>query len=127
MAPSQVSQLLENEPPEASINKKPQQYQIDMSKTKSIYDFCIDTKVITNGITEVDFVKDVSEGNFKTIHSNAEQQKSKSKCKYIIYVLSSHIGNEWYLAATRSINIEPNRCSGINVPNAWKKQANALK
>jgi hypothetical protein len=30
----------------------------------------------------------VDSANFKTIHDQAKQKKSKSKCKYIIFILS---------------------------------------
>jgi hypothetical protein len=113
-----------------SIENQPesQQYIFDIGKITTIYNFCIDTGVISNSISNVNFINAVNNADFKNVFANAEQQKAKSKCKYIIYVLSHTVSAEsWYQNTARSINTEPNKCSGINVPSDWKRQANALK
>ena len=100
----------------------------EIEKITKIYNFCIDTGVISNSISNVNFINAVNNANFKNVFANAEQRNAKSKCKYIIYVLSSAVSAEnWYQNTARSINTEPNKCSGINVPSDWKRQAKALK
>ncbi|GAB6395253.1 MAG: hypothetical protein MdMp024_1565 [Bacteroidales bacterium] len=104
---------------------KPQQYTVDTGKITAVYDFCIETNVISDSISEVDFINAVSKADFKPIYETA---KLKHKCKYIIYVLSFLINNpmrsQWYKDTAHSINTEPNKCSGANVPGDWKKDAN---
>jgi hypothetical protein len=108
---------------------KPKQYIFDISKITAVYSFCVKTKVLDgSAISNVDFINAVNEANFKTIHAHAEQQRSKSKCKYIIFLLSKFIvGGSWYLNTAHSINTEPNKCSGIGVPVRWKKEADTIK
>ena len=110
----------------ASANN-PQQYKLDIKKLAKVYTFCIDTGVIDNSISNVDFINAASYADFKQIYANAEQQKSKSKCKYIIFVISKFAGGEWYLDTTNGIGIKPNKCSGANIPADWKRDADAIK
>jgi hypothetical protein len=115
---------IQNEPKQIKSGiENPKRYKFDILKVTDIYNFCINTNVISNSILNVDFINAVDSADFTPILFDGE----KSKCKYIIYILSKIISPEWYLAAAHSINTEPNRCSGINVPCEWKKQANALK
>jgi hypothetical protein len=108
---------------------KHQQYILDTTKITEVYNFCVDTDVIDGSIiSNVGFINAVNDANFKTIYAHAEQQKTKSKCKYIIYVLSKFVNNDkWYLNTAHSIDTEPNKCSGITVPADWKEQANSIK
>ena len=112
----------------ALTDSKSQQYEFDAVKVLGVYDFCVSTKIIDSSISNVDFINAVNKADFKVIHANAELQKGKSKCKYIIYILSQIINvAEWYKSSANSINTEPNKCSGITVPLDWRNQANALK
>jgi hypothetical protein len=117
--------------PEPGIKKEEwtKQYDFDMGKVAKIYEFCIDT-VISNSITKTDFINAIVNADFADIYRDAEQKKAKGKCKYIVFVLNYTIkehASEWYLKAAHSINTEPTKCSGINVPDKWKKQADKLK
>jgi len=104
-------------------------YQFDTTKITTIYNFCVDTNVFSGVITEVDFINAVNNADFSAIY----EKSTKGKCKYIIYILSFSVKNTnantetWYQKAAHSIKTEPNKCSGINVPNDWKNQANSLK
>lgn len=103
-------------------------YIIDEQKALNVYYFCIETNVIDNTITEEMFIEEIKNANFTKIYANSEELNSKSKCKYIIYILSFLVqGKSWYQNAAHSINTEPNKCSGINVPYNWKEAANKLK
>jgi hypothetical protein len=108
-------------------------YSINAAKTEAIYNFCINTEVIGNVISNTDFINFVSSANFKSLQDNAIKNKKKCKCKYIIYILSHHIlalkpeNKEWYRDAANSIGIKPEDCSKITVPVDWKKQADSLK
>jgi hypothetical protein len=86
---------------------KPQQYKPNTQKVTDVYNFCIDTNVISNDITEIDFINYVANANFKEIYANTEQQGAKSKCKYIIFILSYAIDDtirkEWYSKTAHSI------------------------
>ena len=117
--------------PESKIDKKNIKLKLDIKDIKKftdVYDFCIETKVISEYISNLDFINATNNADFSQIYTNAEQENSKTKFKYIIYVLSFIIDNpEWYLLAAQNINTEPNKCSGANVPTVWKKQADALK
>jgi hypothetical protein len=126
---SQAGTAEQQKPNANEVNaSKPQQYAFDPAKITAVYNFCIETNVLSNTISNVAFINAVNSANFKTIHDNAEQQRSKSKCKYIIFILSKFVaGNDWYLTTAHSINTEPNRCSGITVPLDWKNRADALK
>jgi hypothetical protein len=108
---------------------KSQQYSSDLAKIEEIYDFCVRSKIIDNNIiSSVDFVNAVNQADFRTIHDYAEENGAKSKCKYIIYIISfSFKGSDWYLKTAHSINTEPSKCSGANVPFEWKKEADELK
>ena len=112
-----------------SIGKAEQnRFSFRVASIERIYDFCISTKVLDSEIiSNINFVNAVHSANFKAIHDHTSQIKSKSKCKYIIYVLSKFMGEDWYLKTAHSINTEPNRCSGITVPLEWKKKVNAIK
>jgi hypothetical protein len=118
---------------ESKTNKvntgKSQRYTFDTAKISAVYDFCIETKVFNSSdVTEVDFIKAVDSADFRSIHAESEKTKGKSRCKYIIYVLSKFIsGDNWYLNTAHSINTEPNKCSGITVPSEWKKKVNDIK
>jgi hypothetical protein len=106
----------------------PKQYTLDIEKITKVYNFCVNTEVIDGTIiSNVDFINAVNNADFRVIYTHAEQQKTKGKCKYIIYVLSKFVNDKWYLNTARSIDIEPNRCSGINVPLDWRKKANAIR
>jgi hypothetical protein len=110
-------------------NTETPRYSFSTSKITEIYNFCTDTEVLQNAvISNVDFINAVNVANFKAIYDHAQQRKSKSKCKYIIFILNKFVtGDGWYLNTARSINTEPTKCSGINVPPEWKKRADAIK
>jgi hypothetical protein len=118
---------------ESNANKvndgKPQRYTFCTSKITEVYNFCIGTHVLDRTvISEVDFINAVNSADFGTIYGHAEERKRKCKCKYIIFILSKLVtGNGWYLNTAHSINTEPSRCSGITVPEAWKKGAKAIR
>ena len=109
-------------------NIKQNQFPFRVASIERIYDFCINTKVLDSEIiSNIDFVNAVHSANFKAIHNHASKIKSKSKCKYIIYVLGKFMGADWYLKTAHSIDTEPNKCSGITVPMQWKTKADAIK
>jgi hypothetical protein len=119
--------LVQNSQPEIVEPEKPSR-TFDVAKIAEIYKFCIDTGVIDEDIIpNMGFMNAVSQANFKTIYAHAEHQKSKRKCRYVIYVLSKLLGGEWYLEAAHSIDTEPTKCSGANVPAEWKRKALAIK
>jgi hypothetical protein len=126
--PPKAAKKLESNTNKDNVGKN-QQYTFDTVKITNIYNFCINTGVLINTvISNVDFINAVNTANFKTIYAHAEQQESKGKCKYIIFILSKFIaGDGWYLKTAHSINTEPCKCSGINVPSGWKKKANTIK
>jgi hypothetical protein len=114
--------------PNANEAGSSQQCNFDMAKVEQIYKFCRD--IISTEITQIDFVNAVANADFANIYRNATQNKAKGKCKYIIFILKHTIKEgsaDWYLKAAHSIDTEPNKCSGINVPYQWKKQADSLK
>jgi len=111
-----------------NLEKELLHYSFDENKILEVYKFCIETNVINNDISDSEFLECVSHADFRKIHLNAEEQNAKSKCKYIIYILSWLVnGEKWYLNTAQSIGTEPNRCSGINVPYKWKQEAETLK
>lgn len=103
----------------------------DSVNFQNFYCYCIKNKNVFDGdiITLQDFINAVLDANFARIHE--EDGTKKSKCKYIIYrlkeLISEPYNKEWYLAAAHSIDTEPCKCSGANVPKKWKKEANAIK
>lgn len=94
-----------------------------------IYNFCIETKVLDeNTVSNVDFIKTVESADFSIIYEHSKEQQSSTKMRYIIYVLNKFISiNDWFLNAAHSIDTEPSKCSGVNVPTNWKNKANAIK
>jgi len=94
-----------------------------------IYNFCIETKVLDeNIVSNVDFINTVESADFSIIYEHSKEQQSSTKMRYIIYVLNKFISiNDWFLNASHSIDTEPSKCSGVNVPTKWKDQANAIK
>ncbi len=94
-----------------------------------IYNFCTETKVLDeNTVSIVDFINAVDSANFSIIYKHSKEQQSSTKMRYIIYVLSKSIViNDWFLNAAHSIDTEPSKCSGVNVPTRWKDEANAIK
>jgi hypothetical protein len=125
----QTSQVIQPVVPiQQSDSVKPQQYKPNTQKVTDVYNFCIDTKVIGNDITEIDFINYVANANFKEIYANAEEHEGKIKVLYIIYVLKGCVDNkDWYRKTAHSVGTESSKCSGANVPYDWKNQANALK
>ncbi|MEN9917860.1 MAG: hypothetical protein RL662_296 [Bacteroidota bacterium] len=111
-----------------NLEKELLQYTFDEDKILNVYRFCLETHIISEEISESDFFEAVSQADFRKIHLNAEQQNAKSKCKYIIFILSWLVnGDKWYLNTAQSVGTEPNRCSGINVPYKWKQEAETLR
>ena len=94
-----------------------------------IYNFCIETKVLDeNIVSNVDFINTVESADFSIIYEHSKEQQSSTKMRYIIYVLNKFISiNDWFLNAAHSIDTEPSKCSGVNVPTKWKNKANAIK
>ncbi|MDR1644786.1 MAG: hypothetical protein LBS05_03020 [Tannerellaceae bacterium] len=116
----------------AANTGEPQQYTLDMTKISAVYKFCIDTGVLDNAIvSDVKFINAVHEANFREIHAHAASRGMKTKCTYIISVLSKFIPEnsrkEWYLKTAHSIGTEPTKCSGANVPSGWRREVDRLK
>ena len=114
----------DNPPPKANTHK---QYAFDISKVIIIYEFCIDTDVINNPISEIDFINAATNADFKYIYNNAKNIKSSNRFKYIISVLKGYFPKEWYSKAAHSIGTETNKLTGKNIDKEWKKRADALK
>ncbi|MDR1583237.1 MAG: hypothetical protein LBS55_08280 [Prevotellaceae bacterium] len=125
--PDKIQRKAEPLQPESNGNNK--QYTFDPSEITTVYDFCIDTGVLKSDVISLgNFISAVDSANFKDIYEHAKQQKAQCKCKYTIFVLSKFVtGEDWYLNTAHSIDTEPNRCSGINVPLGWKKNADKIK
>lgn len=102
---------------------------LDIVLINKIYNFCIETKVLDkNTITNVDFINAVEIADFLNIYKHSKEMQSSTKMRYIIYVLSKYnTSNNWFMNAAHSINTEPTKCSGVNVPTKWKNDANAIK
>jgi hypothetical protein len=121
------------EQPEENTNEensgKPQQYTFDIEKVTAVYNFCIETKVISNSISNVDFINAVATANFAKIYFR--EKTIKTKFKYIIHILSFSINDiNWYKEAANSIKVTPSMCSGANVKDRadrWSSNADKLK
>lgn len=101
------------------------QYAInDIEAINGIYKFCIETDVLDSEvISNVAFINAVNTANFKSISNHAETKDTKTKSMYVIYVLSKYMTSDWYLQTAHSIDTEPTKCSGANVPIKWKSIA----
>lgn len=99
-----------------------------IEKLTIVYRYCISTGVFDPNLSCMDFINCVQKTNFKKIYEASGKNNTKSKCKYIIYIISRIMNSdEWYKKTANSINTEPNKCSGASVPAKWKKEAGALK
>ena len=130
------SNEVQSEQETAITNKAQYSIYDNNDKLFQIYEFCIDRKDSYHKykeekvFSEIDvslqtFYEAVSSANFKSIYDM--KTTKKGKCKYIIYILSHHFEGDWYKTAAESINTAPNRCSGANVPDTWKYNADKYK
>lgn len=102
----------------------------DISKQKAkiirIYEFAVETGVISNQISEAQFIVAVEKADIAEIY-NAGNTK-KSKLKLILKRINLYMGNKpWYKEITASIKSTPSVCSGAN-PNDddWKENLEKL-
>lgn len=105
-------------------------------KEKEHYPFDIDPLLMSrfysmcnNDVFQTDiatFSDAIGKSDFSVIYQ--AKRTSKTKLRYLIYVLSRHIDNEqWYTKTAGSISKTPAQCSGANVPDGWKTEINAIK
>lgn len=95
-----------------------------LDKLNDIYLFCIDEKIFTE-VELHEFHECISKIDFSKLFM--EKVLLRSKFKYIIFRLNLIINDSlWYKNAAKSIEVEPNKCSGANVPDEWKEMIDDL-
>ena len=88
-----------------------------------IYNYCNDG--IFN-VAHVTFINAINNADFGDIYR--DKSTIKTKCAYLIYVLSGHIASkDWYKKTANSIGFEPSKCSGRCADSEWKKHINRIK
>ncbi|NDW09409.1 hypothetical protein [Dysgonomonas sp. 520] len=93
------------------------------SKIEAIYDLCIDDDHIAFSPISVDkntFLFCIRKADFYLIYKL--KLTKKAKLKYLIYILSSFMGDQWYALSAQSIGHTKAECSGANIPDKWEKE-----
>lgn len=108
-------------------------FEFDTQKISLIFHFCsalyVEGKdkdyVFEIAVKEIDLINSVAKADFREIYDNSK----KTKCKYLIYFINNYImqNAEWYKKAAQSIDTEPVKCSGANVPFKWKNELGSLQ
>jgi intergrase/recombinase len=106
---------------------------VNNQKAEKVYNFCIDndTGIMENTIEFHNFLECIIECNFTKIQKSAIKKNKKTKCAYIIYILSylieDNLQKDWYKKAAKSVGLTPQGCSRVALPSEWKRKAFALK
>ena len=105
-------------------------FEYNEDKINEIYNYCCSTGVYKkNEITHLDFIEAVTKADFKKIIDTCAENNKKASALFTIHALKKFIekGDIWCKQAANSVDTEPTRLSGMNVPIQWKKHLLAIK
>ena len=105
-------------------------FEYNEDKINEIYKYCCKTDVYNEKeITHLDFVEAVTKADFKKIIDTCAENNKKASALFTIHALKKFIekGDIWCKQAANSVDTEPTRLSGMNVPIQWKKHLLAIK
>ncbi len=105
-------------------------FEYNEDKINEIYNYCCSTGVYKkNEITHLDFIEAVTKADFKKIIDTCAENNKKTSALFTIHALKKFIekGDIWCKQAANSVDTEPTRLSGMNVPIQWKKHLLAIK
>lgn len=124
---SSLDNNLENATEPNSNNKeKINKFHIqDNHKIIAIYEFCTGEKKSIFSKTNIPvskFLSYIENADFSVIYNDIIAKKTKQR--YLIFILSKIMGQDWYEKTVYSINSSKVKCSGATVPPFWKAELN---
>lgn len=97
----------------------------DNHKIIEIYEFCTkenDSIFSKTNIPLREFLLYIENANFSLIYNDTIAKKTKQR--YLIFILSKIMGQDWYEKTAFSIHTSKDKCSGASVPPLWKAKIN---